>query len=142
MALVAERNTPVRLAFRGGEVVLEAGSGDEAQAVEVLAVDFEGDDINIAFNPQFLLDGLGAIGSDVARLPMTTSTKPAILTGASLWTTGGSRLPLPDHADPPVRLICTTLQGMAPWRCRGGAALTADEADRHAQEGTWTPAGE
>ncbi|MDP9847920.1 DNA polymerase-3 subunit beta [Streptosporangium lutulentum] len=81
VALVAERNTPVRLAFRGDEVVLEAGSGDEAQAVEVLPVDFEGDDINIAFNHQFLLEGLGAIDSDVARLQMTTSTKPAILTG-------------------------------------------------------------
>ncbi|WP_326826606.1 DNA polymerase III subunit beta [Streptosporangium sp. NBC_01756] len=81
VALVAERNTPVRMAFRGGEVVLEAGSGDEAQAVEVLPVDFDGDDINIAFNHQFLLEGLGAIDSDVARLQMTTSTKPAILTG-------------------------------------------------------------
>ncbi|WP_406319577.1 DNA polymerase III subunit beta [Streptosporangium sp. NBC_01639] len=56
VALVAERNTPVRMAFRGGEVVLEAGSGDEAQAVEVLPVDFDGDDINIAFNHQFLLE--------------------------------------------------------------------------------------
>ncbi|MEV0582530.1 DNA polymerase III subunit beta [Nonomuraea sp. NPDC050310] len=81
VALVAERNTPVRLAFRGGEVVLEAGSGDEAQAVEVLPVDYEGEEMNIAFNHQFLLEGLGAVDSDVARLQMTTSTKPAILTG-------------------------------------------------------------
>jgi DNA polymerase-3 subunit beta len=80
VALVAERNTPVRLAFRGAEVVLEAGSGDEAQAVEALPVEFDGDDINIAFNHQFLLEGLGAIDSDVARLQFTTSTKPAILT--------------------------------------------------------------
>lgn len=81
VALVAERNTPVRLAFKSGEVVLEAGSGDEAQAVEALPVDYEGDEMNIAFNHQFLLEGLGAIDSDVARLQMTTSTKPAILTG-------------------------------------------------------------
>lgn len=81
VALVAERNTPVRLAFHGGEVVLEAGSGDEAQAVEVLPVDFDGDEINIAFNHQFLLEGLHAIDSDVARLQFTTATKPAILTG-------------------------------------------------------------
>jgi DNA polymerase-3 subunit beta len=81
VALVAERNTPVRLAFKSGEVVLEAGSGDEAQAVEALPVDFEGDEMNIAFNHQFLLEGLGAIDSDIARLQMTTSTKPAILTG-------------------------------------------------------------
>lgn len=81
VALVAERNTPVRLAFHGGEVILEAGSGDEAQAVEALPVEFDGDEINIAFNHQYLLEGLGAIDSDVARLQFTTSTKPAILTG-------------------------------------------------------------
>ena len=71
----------MRLAFHGGEVVLEAGSGDEAQAVEVLPAEFDGDEINIAFNHQFLLEGLHAIDSDVARLQFTTSTKPAILTG-------------------------------------------------------------
>jgi DNA polymerase-3 subunit beta len=78
---VAERNTPVRLAFTQGEVVLEAASGDEAQAVEVLPAEFEGEDINIAFNHQFLLEGLQAIDSDVARMQFTTATKPAILTG-------------------------------------------------------------
>jgi DNA polymerase III subunit beta len=81
VGLVAEKNTPVRLSFRQGEVVLEAGSGDDAQAVEVLGASLEGQDIDVAFNPHFLLDGLSAIGSDVARLDMTTSTKPAVLTG-------------------------------------------------------------
>ncbi|MEU7740939.1 DNA polymerase III subunit beta [Nonomuraea sp. NPDC052129] len=93
VALVAERNTPVRLAFKSGEVVLEAGSGDEAQAVEVLPVDYEGEEMNIAFNHQFLLEGLGAIDSDVARLQMTTSTKPAILTGGKPVDDGG----VPDY---------------------------------------------
>jgi DNA polymerase III subunit beta len=81
VSLVAERNTPVRLSFSQGEVVLEAGTGDEAQAVEALEATLEGDDITIAFNPGFLLDGLGAIGSDIARLSFTTPTKPAVLTG-------------------------------------------------------------
>jgi DNA polymerase-3 subunit beta len=81
VSLVAERNTPVRLSFRQGEVVLEAGTGDEAQAVEALEATLEGEDIDIAFNPGFLLDGLAAIGSDVARLSFTTPTKPAVLTG-------------------------------------------------------------
>jgi DNA polymerase-3 subunit beta len=93
VALVAERNTPVRLAFRSGEVVLEAGSGDEAQAVEVLPVDYDGEEMNIAFNHQFLLEGLGAIDSDVARLQMTTATKPAILTGGKPVDDGG----VPDY---------------------------------------------
>jgi DNA polymerase-3 subunit beta len=81
VSLVAERNTPLRLSFRQGEVVLEAGTGDEAQAVEALEATLEGDDIDIAFNPGFLLDGLAAIGSDIARLSFTTPTKPAVLTG-------------------------------------------------------------
>ena len=32
VALVAERNTAVRLSFSAGQLVLEAGTGDEAQA--------------------------------------------------------------------------------------------------------------
>jgi DNA polymerase III subunit beta len=81
VALVAERNTAVRLSFSPGQLVLEAGTGDEAQAVEVIEASFEGDDIQIAFNPQYLLDGLTALDSDVARISFTEGGKPALITG-------------------------------------------------------------
>jgi DNA polymerase III subunit beta len=81
VALVAERNTAVRLSFSPGQLVLEAGTGDEAQAVEVIEASFEGDDIQIAFNPQYLLDGLTALDSDVTRIAFTESGKPALITG-------------------------------------------------------------
>ncbi|MFD5426514.1 DNA polymerase III subunit beta [Streptomyces sp. NPDC127084] len=81
VALVAERNTPVRLTFEQGVLILEAGSSDDAQAVERVDARLEGDDISIAFNPNFLLDGLSAIDSPVAQLSFTTSTKPALLSG-------------------------------------------------------------
>ncbi|MFD0423590.1 MULTISPECIES: DNA polymerase III subunit beta [Streptomyces] len=81
VALVAERNTPVRLSFEQGVLILEAGSSDDAQAVERVDAVLEGDDISIAFNPTFLLDGLSAIDSPVAQLSFTTSTKPALLSG-------------------------------------------------------------
>jgi len=81
VALVAERNTPVRLAFSAGQLVLEAGTGDEAQAEEVVEADFTGDDLSIAFNPQYLLDGLSAIDSDTVRISFTEPGKPALLTG-------------------------------------------------------------
>jgi DNA polymerase-3 subunit beta len=81
VSLVAERNTPVRLSFEQGVLTLEAGSGDDAQATERLDADLEGDDISIAFNPAYLLDGLSAIDSAVAQLSFTTSTKPALLSG-------------------------------------------------------------
>ncbi|MFJ6797528.1 DNA polymerase III subunit beta [Streptomyces sp. NPDC091268] len=81
VALVAERNTPVRLSFEQGVLILEAGSSDDAQAVERVDASLEGDDISIAFNPTFLLDGLSAIDSPAAQLSFTTSTKPALLSG-------------------------------------------------------------
>jgi len=81
VALVAERNTPVRLAFSSGQLMLEAGTGDEAQAEEVIEADFSGDDLSIAFNPQYLLDGLAAIDSDTVRISFTEPGKPALLTG-------------------------------------------------------------
>jgi DNA polymerase-3 subunit beta len=82
VSLVAERNTPLRLAFTASGLSLEAGTGDEAQAQESLEAQVEGDDITIAFNPQYLLDGLGAVGSENVQLAFTTSNKPAVLSGS------------------------------------------------------------
>ena len=63
------------------EVTLEAGTGDEAQASESLDAEMTGDDISIAFNPAYLLDGLGALDSAYAELRFTASTRPAVLAG-------------------------------------------------------------
>lgn len=81
VALVAERNTPIRLAFAQGHVTLEAGTGEEAQASESLAADLEGDDISIAFNPTYLLDGLGALETSHTQLAFTVATRPAVISG-------------------------------------------------------------
>jgi len=83
VALVAERNTPVRLSFSSGEVLLEAGTGDEAQASEAIEASYDGEDLQIAFNPQFLLDGIGAVDSDTVRISFTSPTRPAVVTGKS-----------------------------------------------------------
>jgi DNA polymerase-3 subunit beta len=81
VSLVAERNTPVRLSFSEGQVALEAGAGDDAQASEVLEAQLEGEDLVVGFNSGFLLDGLGALGSEFARLTFTDSIKPSVMTG-------------------------------------------------------------
>jgi DNA polymerase-3 subunit beta len=81
VALVAERNTPVRLKFSDGQVAIEAGTGDDAQASEAVESTLTGPEIEIAFNPQFLLDGLGAVGTAYSRLSFTQSSRPAVLSG-------------------------------------------------------------
>lgn len=84
VALVAERNTPVRLTFTEGVVTLEAGTSDDAQAVDgtdAAYTDHSGEHptFGIAFNPQFLLDGLTAIGHETTHFAFTTPHKPAVL---------------------------------------------------------------
>lgn len=81
VALVAERNTPIRLAFSEGQVVLDAGQGDDAQASEALEATLVGEDITVAFNPQYLLDGLGAIATPLVRLSFTHPNKAVEFTG-------------------------------------------------------------
>ena len=81
VSLVAERNTPVRLRFAEGQVTIEAGTGEDAQASEAVAAEITGPEIEIAFNPHFLLDGLGAVGTPFSRLSFTQASRPAVLSG-------------------------------------------------------------
>ncbi|NLE72365.1 MAG: DNA polymerase III subunit beta [Actinomycetales bacterium] len=81
VALVAERNTPIRLAFSEGQVVLDAGQGDDAQASEALEATLVGEEITVAFNPQYLLDGLGALTTPYVRFSFTHPNKPVEFTG-------------------------------------------------------------
>ncbi len=81
VSLVAERNTPIRLSFSEGQVVLDAGQGDDAQASEAIESTLVGEDISVAFNPQFLLDGLGALSTPFVRLSFTHPNKPVEFTG-------------------------------------------------------------
>ncbi|MDN4477806.1 DNA polymerase III subunit beta [Demequina sp. SYSU T00039] len=83
VALVAERNSSVRLAFAEGEVTLDAGQSDDAQASEALTATLDGDPITVAFNPQYLLDGLSALGSEYVQLGFTQETKPVEFVGLS-----------------------------------------------------------
>ncbi|MBC7596466.1 MAG: DNA polymerase III subunit beta [Kineosporiaceae bacterium] len=81
VALVAERNTPVRLTFADGQLLLEAGSGDEAQASESIEATINGPDISIGFNPSYLLEGLAVMSEPVVHLSFTQHTKPAAIAG-------------------------------------------------------------
>jgi len=79
-ALVTERGTPIRLAFTADEVRIRAATGDSARANESVGAHLDGDDIDIAFAPQYLLDGLAGIDTEYARLECTGPTKAALLT--------------------------------------------------------------
>lgn len=81
VALMAERHTPVRLSFTQDGVLVEAGGVDVGRAAEQVDCTLNGDDIMVAFMPQYLLDGIQSAGG-TAKLEMETSTKPVMITGS------------------------------------------------------------
>ncbi len=83
VSLVADRTTPVRLSFAEGEVVIEAGGSEDAQASEALECVFSGDPLTVAFNHSYLLDGLAVLDAPVAVISFTAPMKPAVLSGAA-----------------------------------------------------------
>jgi DNA polymerase-3 subunit beta len=89
VALVADRGNPVRLDFADGGLTLSAGGEDEGKAEENVEVDYDGEPLTTAFNPAFLLEGLGAIEAPIARLLFTTPTKPAVIRPAGAASADG-----------------------------------------------------
>ncbi|EFA22420.1 DNA polymerase III subunit beta [Bifidobacterium gallicum] len=81
VSLVAGRNEPIRMIFTGEEVTMTAGAADESQAREILDVDLDGEDITVAFNPNYLIEGISAITEPYVRMKMTTAVKPVEFDG-------------------------------------------------------------
>ena len=87
VSLVADRQSRLRLTFHPGNVLIEAGSGGGARAVEEAGADFDGGDgFAAGFNPQYLLDGItaaAAAGPEAVTLAFTTPDKPAVISSGS-----------------------------------------------------------
>ncbi len=89
VALVAERNTSLRMLIGDGSITLEAATGDQAQASEAIEATVDqpgGGDLALSaagFNPSYLLDGLGAFDTPYVNFGFTAPSKPCQLTGVA-----------------------------------------------------------
>ncbi len=82
VSLVAGRHAAVRLRFVDSSIVLEAGQGEDAQASEAVEADIVGEELMLAFNPQFLLEGLSGVNAELTRMTFTQPTKPVVISAA------------------------------------------------------------
>ncbi|WP_342372623.1 DNA polymerase III subunit beta [Propioniciclava soli] len=86
VALVAERNTSLRMMIADDHITLEAATGDQAQAVEAVeatVVDETGQGLAMTaagFNPHYLLDALNALDTPYVNFAFTAPGKPCLLT--------------------------------------------------------------
>ena len=83
VSLLAQAHTPVRFAFDATEqrATVSAKTQDVGASKAALAAKVDGDSMEIAFNHQYLLDGLTSIDGDVV-IELQTSLKPGILKAA------------------------------------------------------------
>ena len=87
VALVAERNTSLRMLIGDGSVTLEAATGDQAQASEAIEATVDqpggGDPAvtAVGFNPTYLLDALGVFDTPYVNFAFTAPSKPCLMTG-------------------------------------------------------------
>jgi DNA polymerase-3 subunit beta len=83
VGLMARDTTPVRMEFNALGVRLSSSSPDLGQAVETVEARYEGEDLTVAFNPQYLADGLTAAHGESVRLDVRDGLKPGIVRGES-----------------------------------------------------------
>src|SRR6187397_786246 len=78
-SVMAQRNSPLRLRFAEGEVTVSAQTQDVGEAKETLPVRFDGEALEIGFNPEFLKDGLESVGTDEIALRLISPLRPGLL---------------------------------------------------------------
>ena len=79
--LLAREATPIRLIMTDKKIELLAIEQDIGQATEIIDGNYSGEEITVAFNPDYLIDGLEVIGTEEVSLETTDALKPAILKG-------------------------------------------------------------
>jgi DNA polymerase III subunit beta len=84
VGLMARDSAPVRLSFNALGVRLSSSSPDLGEAVETVEARYEGEDLTVAFNPQYLADGLQVASGETARLEVRDGLKPGIVRGDGL----------------------------------------------------------
>lgn len=77
--LTNEESKGVRLSFKPDSITLSSRAPETGEAEVTCPLSLEGDPVDIAFNPAFLLDALKVVGSEQITFEMNASNKPAML---------------------------------------------------------------
>jgi DNA polymerase-3 subunit beta len=74
-----EKYRGIRLVIRDSGVVLQAHNPEQEEAEEELEVEYTGEDIEIGFNVNYLLDALGAVEGDDVTLSVQDSNSSCLI---------------------------------------------------------------
>ena len=80
-AVMAQRNSPLRLRFSEGELTVSARTQEVGEASESLPVAFTADTLEIGFNAEFLREGIESLAAEDVQLRLISPLRPAVLKG-------------------------------------------------------------
>jgi len=79
--LAKDSTSSVRLTMKDKSVEIRTQSHDAGDVEDNVDADYNGDEITIAFNPSFLIDGIEAVPGDEVVLEVSDSVRPAMVHG-------------------------------------------------------------
>jgi len=77
--LLAQESTPLRLVMNSDGLEIVAITQDVGEGHETVDASYDGDELTVAFNPAFLMDGLDIAPGEEVSLQTIDSLKPAVL---------------------------------------------------------------
>jgi DNA polymerase-3 subunit beta len=86
-AVMAQRNSPLRLRFTEGELTVSAQTQEVGEASESLPVAYTGEPLEIGFNAEFLRDGIESVSADELQLKLISPLRPGLIQaeGDEFW---------------------------------------------------------
>ncbi len=79
ISLMAQKNAPLRLAFTEGALEVSAQTPDVGEARESLPVPFQGEPLEIGFNPEFFRDGLESAETEELVFKLISPLRPGLI---------------------------------------------------------------
>src|SRR6476620_6360085 len=76
---LAQRNAPLRFAFAEGEVTIAAETPEVGDASEAMPAPYSGEPLEIAFNPQFLVEGVESVDTEQVAIQLSSPLRPGLL---------------------------------------------------------------
>jgi DNA polymerase-3 subunit beta len=76
---LAQRNAPLKLSFSAGELTVAAETPDVGDARETMPASFEGESLEIGFNPEFLREGIESVSGDELLMRLISPLRPGLL---------------------------------------------------------------
>ena len=86
-AVLAQRNSPLRLRFAEGELTISAQAQDVGETRETLPISYSGEPLEIGFNADFLREGLESVTTDEISFKLINPLRPGLITadGDAFW---------------------------------------------------------